>query len=540
MRRRATVDPEGEVLGTAPGRVLIVVQNGGRESGIVLTVRPADDRDGDQIPDAYELANGLDPSDGGDAESDADRDGLTTVQEFRHGTDPRRADTDGDGLLDGAELGAGTDPLVRDGVLDDRCIGTVLNRNVTVDAAGSFAIGNIPVPPGAFRVRFVCRRDGLTERAQTAFVRGVRNAETPLGAVSFDSSSPIPVTLALTSPAPVLTPSAPGAQLVTTGTLVDGTEVDLTLADSGTFYLSSNPAIANVSADGFVTAVSSGTFLVTATHEGVIATIRLAVAFDGDADGDGLPDDYERANAFNPGGFNVARLAGVQAIASSAASGFPATRAIDGNLQTSWFTRVGDAVNRGGSPFLELVFPADQRVAQIRLFGNRRNPNGFAFLAGTFTAFDSMGFLIFDSGERTIVAPPGDLAVPLDLDGVRRVRFTATADQSNTPGLAELEVISRPGGVGLDPFDPADAAADFDVDGLTNLQEFALGTSIYAADTDADGLTDLQETTLGSNPVRADTDNDGLADGAERSPTADTDGDGIRNLLDPDSDGDGL
>ncbi len=55
---------------------------------------------------------------------DADKDGLKNVQEFKLGTDPRKADTDGDGLKDGDELASGNNPLKadtdRDGVKDGK------------------------------------------------------------------------------------------------------------------------------------------------------------------------------------------------------------------------------------------------------------------------------------------------------------------------------------------------------------------------------------------------------------------------------------
>jgi hypothetical protein len=59
-------------------------------------------------------------------------------------------------------------------------------------------------------------------------------------------------------------------------------------------------------------------------------------------------------------------------------------------------------------------------------------------------------------------------------------------------------------------------------------------------DSDNDGLVDAQELTFGSNPFLADMDGDGLLDGAEQQPRVDTDGDGFVNILDPDSDNDGL
>lgn len=136
---------------------------------------------------------------------------------------------------------------------------------------------------------------------------------------------------------------------------------------------------------------------------------------------------------------------------------------------------------------------------------------------------------------------------------------------------------------GLNPNDPADAAAHADTDGLTNLQEYQLGTDPNQNDTDSDGwsdsyenangydplsatdgpsgdpdgdgLTNADEIVLGTNPNVADTDGDGLKDGDEIaiaiSPLrADTDGDGLTDgqevniyHTDPafgDSDSDGL
>lgn len=56
-------------------------------------------------------------------------------------------------------------------------------------------------------------------------------------------------------------------------------------------------------------------------------------------------------------------------------------------------------------------------------------------------------------------------------------------------------------GAGLDSLDPADAAADLDADGLSNLEEFLHGTDIDNPDSDGDGVSDGQEVANGRNPL---------------------------------------
>jgi hypothetical protein len=69
---------------------------------------------------------------------------------------------------------------------------------------------------------------------------------------------------------------------------------------------------------------------------------------------------------------------------------------------------------------------------------------------------------------------------------------------------------------GLNPNNPLDAQEDPDRDGLTNLQEFQLGTDPHNPDTDGDGLSDGDEVNLyHTNPLLADTDGDGIPDGVE-------------------------
>lgn len=72
------------------------------------------DSDGDGLLDGWEIANGFNPlsqPNEGEADGDADGDGLTNLQEQVLGSNPRNPDTDGDELPDKQETTHGTDIL---------------------------------------------------------------------------------------------------------------------------------------------------------------------------------------------------------------------------------------------------------------------------------------------------------------------------------------------------------------------------------------------------------------------------------------------
>ena len=91
-----------------------LVPGGQREiiPGSVLTtyLPTADDQDDDGLPDAWEIANGLDPNDNGHinpqnaAHGDLDGDGLSNVAEWNAATRADLADTDGDRVNDRDEV----------------------------------------------------------------------------------------------------------------------------------------------------------------------------------------------------------------------------------------------------------------------------------------------------------------------------------------------------------------------------------------------------------------------------------------------------
>lgn len=68
------------------------------------------DSDADDMPDVWEIANGLNPY-VDDSGLDYDSDGLFNNEEYFEGTDPRNPDSDSDSIFDGWEVRYGLDPL---------------------------------------------------------------------------------------------------------------------------------------------------------------------------------------------------------------------------------------------------------------------------------------------------------------------------------------------------------------------------------------------------------------------------------------------
>ncbi len=274
--------------------------------------------------------------------------------------------------------------------LGTNCTATLLNRTVQLDAKGGFAIPNVPVDPlGLFRVRIVCKQaDGTTTHAQSGLLTLVPNGRTLVGQLDSNNLSPIPVSLDLSTMEGVTTLSNVGdtVHIAVFGTLADGTQVALNYPDSGTTYISSNPAIATVDANGVVTAVSRGSATITARVEGTAGTIQVGVNTIISTAGDGIPDDWKIAHGFN----------------------------------------INDTTVAGQDP---------------------------------------------------------------DNDGLTN--------------LQEFQL-------GTDPRNP-----DTDGDGVTDGEEIRRSTNPLSADTDGDGLTDGEEIRLGTDPLNPDTDGDGIPDGIE-------------------------
>jgi hypothetical protein len=185
--------------------------------------------------------------------------------------------------------------------LDPTCTVSILNRSSQPKPDGSWRIDNVPANFGPVRARATCVRNGLTISGQSSYLNiqanGVTgfNANIPLGVLD-----PIPASLTVTSPVPKLTPAQSSVQLTVTATYPDTTTADVSAADAGTTYTISNPAVASIGANGLLTALTSGTVLISATKDGALGLLQISIQLSGDSDGDGIPDDVELANGLDP------------------------------------------------------------------------------------------------------------------------------------------------------------------------------------------------------------------------------------------------
>jgi len=132
---------------------------------------------------------------------------------------------------------------------------------------------------------------------------------------------------------------------------------------------------------------------------------------------------------------------------------------------------------------VQVVDPAGSFVAEAGAFGaaggQLRLPSGAALLAN------------------------GDLVVA-DTDNGRLERFGSGAALPVCPGDSDCDGLPDEWerAHGLNPNDPSDALQDADFDGLTALQEYALGTDPGKRDSDGDGVSDGDEVAAGTDPLQ--------------------------------------
>lgn len=185
-------------------------------------------------------------------------------------------------------------------VLDEDCVVSLLNRTAPVDADGIWVLPNVPAGIGQVRLRATCVEDGVTIGGQSDYFTVPADGVIRVDEIHFDGQAPVPERLTLSASTTTLTEPGQVLPLTVVALYPDGTSADVTSAAAGTNYVVSNPAVATLSPDGELTAVASGTVIVSALNEGASGFLRLQVVLSGDSDGDGIPDDVEVALGLDP------------------------------------------------------------------------------------------------------------------------------------------------------------------------------------------------------------------------------------------------
>jgi alpha-tubulin suppressor-like RCC1 family protein len=185
--------------------------------------------------------------------------------------------------------------------LNDKCVVNVLNRTVQVSNSGGWSLPNVPSNQGQVRARATCvGANNATTAGQSAYFSVLTNKAVTAGQIVFQNLDPIPVRLQFSSSAPIqLSSTGATAHLTVTAVYPDSSTRDVS-SSSGTNYSSTNPSVATVGPTGVVTAVSTGLALISARKDGALAVTRVIISMGGDADGDGMPDDYEVAHGLDP------------------------------------------------------------------------------------------------------------------------------------------------------------------------------------------------------------------------------------------------
>lgn len=128
-------------------------------------------------------------------------------------------------------------------------------------------------------------------------------------------------------------------------------------------------------------------------------------------------------------------------------------------------------------------------------------------------ATESFGFLKDTSSEFATDYKPARVVVPLNLTGAKIVIRDRDTDDDRLPDAWEVNYygsITNAGVGGTMLGTPA--STDSDGDGLTDWQEYLVGSNPASNDTDGDGVPDGTEVTIGLSVFTTDSDGDGTSD----------------------------
>lgn len=122
--------------------------------------------------------------------------------------------------------------------------------------------------------------------------------------------------------------------------------------------------------------------------------------------------------------------------------GWEATKAFDGDEETSWFSADRDTASAGETPWLRVAFPKDVSVRRVSVRGNREPQwPGYTVTAGRIELLDAAGTVLAKE-DVTVAVGGADLTFTpaRPVAGVRAVRLVVTKDGGGHPNVAVGEM----------------------------------------------------------------------------------------------------
>jgi|GEM_PF-880198 len=453
------------------------------------------DTDGDGMTDIYELANGLDPNDPADADTDLDSDGASNFDEFVNGTDPNNNDSDDDGLLDGVESNSGifvgtgdtgTDPLNADSDGDGLSDGDEVNTHGT-DPLDADSDG-----------------DGIGDGTEVA------QGTDPL------DGGDVPEGI---------------AELHTLSILPTGNYVFLAGDDAFEGYVHQEER------DGEKTSwllVGSGRdgWEFDNDGQGSVSDVITGLGTPGAFSPAMYSDDLINALLDASGvdltkvEIRISRAANPEGTAYSEVRWRPIDQATwRGNFDDPAYDVEHEVVDGAGLPDMDPGVRTDGNTRDIVLGGNggsrvftfpwgtpegggHRAVQGFSYGQLVTDGANNDTSFLWEYGNENHALPYTELYIRIETEFVDPARIvSADTDGDGIPDTLELDLVGN-----LDDI----SAGDDDGDGLNSPDELLVhGTNPLLPDTDGDTLNDSDEITNGTDPNNDDTDNDGLKDNVE-------------------------